>query len=39
VVERHLRDLLAWTPYDATPDYEARPEPPRIALVRPGVSA
>jgi lipoyl(octanoyl) transferase len=38
-VERHLRDLLAWTPYDATPDYEARPEPPRIALVRPGVSA
>jgi lipoyl(octanoyl) transferase len=39
VVERHLRDLLAWTPYDATPDYEARPEPPRITLVRPGVSA
>jgi len=39
VVERHLRGLLAWTPYDATPDYEARPEPPRIALVRPGVSA
>ena len=39
VVERHLRELLAWTPYDATPDYEARPEPPRIALVRPGVSA
>jgi lipoyl(octanoyl) transferase len=39
VVERHLRDLLAWAPYDATPDYEARPEPPRIALVRPGISA
>jgi lipoyl(octanoyl) transferase len=39
VVERHLRDLLAWTPYDATPDYEPRPEPPRISLVRPGVSA
>jgi lipoyl(octanoyl) transferase len=39
VVERHLRDLLAWRPYAATPDYEARPEPPRIALVRPGVSA
>jgi lipoyl(octanoyl) transferase len=39
VVERHLRDLLAWVPYDATPDYEPRPEPPRISLVRPGVSA
>jgi lipoyl(octanoyl) transferase len=38
-VERHLRDLLAWAPYDATPDYEPRPEPPRISLVRPGVSA
>lgn len=38
-VERHLRDHLAWTPYDATPDYEARPEPgrtPRIELIRPG---
>src|SRR5204863_5305382 len=21
-VERHLRDLLAWAPYDPTPDYE-----------------
>jgi lipoyl(octanoyl) transferase len=29
VVERHLRDLLAWTPYDATPDYPAKPEPGR----------
>lgn len=36
LVEHHLRDLLAWAPYDATPDYEARPEPPRIALVTPG---
>ncbi|MFB9313897.1 lipoyl(octanoyl) transferase LipB [Nocardioides plantarum] len=39
LVERHLRDLLAWAPYDATPDYEPRPEPgraPRIELVRPG---
>jgi lipoyl(octanoyl) transferase len=38
-VEAHLRDLLAWTPYAATPDYDARPEPgraPRIELVRPG---
>ncbi|MFC6152232.1 lipoyl(octanoyl) transferase LipB [Nocardioides yefusunii] len=39
VVERHLRTYLAWTDYDATPDYEARPEPPRaprIALITPG---
>lgn len=37
-VRRHLDELLAWTPYDATPDYEARPEPthaPRIELVTP----
>ncbi len=27
VVERHLRDLLAWAPYEPTPDYEPRPEP------------
>jgi len=39
LVETHLRRLLAWTAYDATPDYDARPEPgrtPRIDLVRPG---
>jgi lipoyl(octanoyl) transferase len=38
VVERHLRTYLAWGEYDATPDYEPRPEPgraPRIDLVRP----
>lgn len=29
VVERNLRDLLAWAPYDPTPDYDARPEPGR----------
>ena len=29
VVERHLRELLAWAPYDPTPDYEAKPEPGR----------
>jgi lipoyl(octanoyl) transferase len=29
VVERHLDELLAWAPYDATPDYEPRPEPGR----------
>jgi lipoyl(octanoyl) transferase len=27
VVERHLRDLLAWAPYTRTPDYEPRPNP------------
>ncbi|MCW2786333.1 MAG: lipB [Marmoricola sp.] len=32
VVEAHLERLLAWTPYDATPDYEARPEPGRDRL-------
>jgi lipoyl(octanoyl) transferase len=32
VAERHLRDLLAWAPYDATPDYEPRPEPPRLRV-------
>jgi lipoyl(octanoyl) transferase len=29
VVERHLTDLLAWSPYVSTPDYEPRPEPGR----------
>jgi lipoyl(octanoyl) transferase len=28
-VRRHLTDLLAWAPYDATPDYEPRPGPVR----------
>lgn len=27
VVERHLRELLAWAPYTPTPDYEPRPDP------------
>ena len=27
LVSRHLRTLLAWQPYERTPDYEARPEP------------
>lgn len=26
-VRRHVADLLAWGPYDATPDYEPRPDP------------
>ena len=37
-VERHLRHYLGWTAYDATPDYEPRPEPghaPRIELLTP----
>ncbi len=29
VVERRLRELLAWTPYTPTPDYAAKPEPGR----------
>ena len=29
IVEKHLTELLAWTPYEPTPDYEARPEPGR----------
>ena len=31
LVERHLDELLAWAPYDATPDYDPRPEPPRVS--------
>jgi lipoyl(octanoyl) transferase len=34
-VEKHLTELLAWRDYDPTPDYEPRPEPPRITLVTP----
>ena len=34
LVERHLRELLAWAPYERTPDYPAKPEPGRgIPLV------
>jgi len=32
VVQRHLDELLAWAPYVATPDYEARPEPGRLRV-------
>ena len=32
LVEAHLDRLLAWTPYDATPDYEPRPEPGRLRV-------
>ncbi len=41
-VERHVRDYLAWAPYDATPDYDPKPDPartvhqhPRIELLTP----
>ncbi len=37
-VRRHLADLLAWTSYEPTPDYEPRPDParaPRIELLTP----
>lgn len=38
VLTTHLRTYLTWAPYDSTPDYEAKPEPPRaprITLVTP----
>ncbi len=35
VVERHLRELLAWAPYTPTPDYPAKPEPGRVPLLVP----
>jgi lipoyl(octanoyl) transferase len=35
VVERHLAELLAWTPYQPTPDYPAKPEPGRPRLINP----
>ncbi len=36
-VERHLGRLLAWEPYERTPDYAARPEPghPRVPVLNP----
>jgi lipoyl(octanoyl) transferase len=38
LVGRRLDELLAWAPYDRTPDYEARPEPGRelrVPMLRP----
>jgi lipoyl(octanoyl) transferase len=32
IAERHLRDMLAWAPYDPTPDYEPRPEPAHLRV-------
>ena len=33
IVERHLSAYLSWRPYDATPDYEPRPEPGRVSRI------
>jgi lipoyl(octanoyl) transferase len=33
IVERQLSTYLSWQPYDATPDYEPRPEPGRMPRV------
>ena len=33
LIERHLSSYLTWQPYDATPDYEARPEPARVSRI------
>ncbi len=33
VVRRHLTELLAWAPYEATPDYEPRPDPAKTGGV------
>jgi lipoyl(octanoyl) transferase len=36
IVQRHLSTYLAWGPYDATPDYDPRPEPgrgPRVSRI------
>ncbi len=38
LVQRHLDRLLAWAPYERTPDYAPRPEPggrPRVPVVNP----
>jgi len=32
-VRRHLADLLAWTSYEPTPDYDPRPDPARTPRV------
>ena len=33
LVRRHLAELLAWTPYRPTPDYDPRPDPARSLRV------
>jgi lipoyl(octanoyl) transferase len=37
LAEKHLTELLAWAPYDPTPDYPAKPEPGRVRLITPGL--
>jgi lipoyl(octanoyl) transferase len=38
LARRRLTELLAWAPYDRTPDYPAKPEPgKRYQLITPGV--
>jgi lipoyl(octanoyl) transferase len=32
IVERRLDELLAWAPYEPTPDFDARPEPGRLRV-------
>ncbi|QWC85694.1 lipoyl(octanoyl) transferase LipB [Nocardioidaceae bacterium] len=44
IVERHLQALLAWQPYDRTPDYEPRPDPakplgPAVTVLAPSAGA
>lgn len=34
-MRHHLTELLAWGDYTATPAYDARPEPPRLNLIKP----
>lgn len=34
-VEKHVAELLSWHDYTPTPDYESRPEPPRLNLIKP----
>jgi lipoyl(octanoyl) transferase len=38
-VREHLADLLAWQPYVPTPDYEPRPDPAKLTLLRPASMA
>jgi len=33
ILERHLSSYLSWRPYDATPDYDPRPEPARVSRI------
>jgi lipoyl(octanoyl) transferase len=38
LAERRLAELLAWAPYDPTPDYPAKPDPAKsYRLITPGV--